>query len=238
MKTLKKILCTLLLIVQIATPLYAEEKEHPKKSWFIWKNGLDRPWSATLGTGAGLSNADNTQETSYFQKHNTPFGNTWRAEVRMHFIGMEYLLNYNSLNNDKLLTQYIAPTLTFPMIYDNNCQAWYIQCSLGMLNYQQELMTKVPQVQNHFMEIPKKMNFSKNYVAFGVGIGYELALHNRWALDAKLELISGDLFFNENYDLAEGLFGDDEEYDENDGETMFKNNLFFVHFTIALQLGW
>lgn len=239
MKVLKSILCTLLLLTQFVTPICAEGENEIQKSWFHWGHGLERSWSVTLGTGAGVSGGLDTGETSYFQRHDAPFGNTWRAEVRRKYMGMEYVLNYNSLDNDQLLTQYIAPTFTFPSIYDDNHQAWYLQASLGLLNYQQSIITTIPMAHNPVGRDFKTINFDKNYVAFGFGVGHEIVLHNRWALDTKLEFISADIFFNEDYNLLEALLPDDNnQYAEEEGETMFKGNLLFLHLTIALQLGW
>lgn len=224
MKTLKTILCTLFLSALVIAPIEAQGKKDTKNSWFDSNCGLDYPWSVSIGLGVGFSTNDKNNKATYFERHDQPLGQSWRAEVRRKHFGLEYLLNYNSLEDDRLLTQYFALTATTWHMFGNKHQLVYAQASAGLLNYQQSLI-KRSSVQHSTMAYEdKNIYFSKNYFGVGLGGGYKVSLYKRWALDTKLEIIIGD---------AGGGFEPQEEE-----SYWLEGTLTFIHLTVALQLGW
>lgn len=231
MKTLKTILCTVLLSALVLSPIWGQRKVDTKKSWFDSEKTLERPWTVALGTGVGFSSNEENDKASYFEREDKPIGNSWRAELRYKLgliqFGMEYLANYNSFKADRLLTQYIAPTITLPYLYSYNQQAIYLQVSMGILNYQQSIQGSVPVDGNPMARDAKKINFSKNYLGFGVGLGYQTTLYKRWALDCKLETIHGDA------GNSSQAFNSEEE-----GHFWLEGTMTYLHLTFALQLGW
>lgn len=229
MKTLKTILCTVLLSAVVLSPTWGQRKIDTKKSWFDSEKTLEHPWTVALGTGVGFSSNEENDKASYFEREDKPIGNSWRAELRYKLglvqFGMEYLANYNSFEDDRLLTQYIAPTITIPYLYSNNQQAIYLQGSMGILNYQQSIQGSVPVEGNPMARDAKKINFSKNYFGVGFALGYQTTLYKRWALDSKLEVIIGD--------AGNASHKDSEEY-----SYMLEGTMTYLHLTFALQLGW
>jgi len=186
------------------------------------------PVEDSFTIGGGLLSGFSKGKGDYMDVANKPLSHFIEGSYRHYLspsigLGTTYEYIASSKDGNTMKNHFIAPTLTYRYLMDENASAVWTSLGTGCLFYSDKL-------RNANIYGPDT-RFSKGYFCVSWAFGYDFSITKTVGMQLKAEFLFADWHFNPDYTPK---FARD---DSDDYQTIFDSNFSFVSLGIALQFG-